>query len=1137
MSTLYHAIPPIAPGVDLFPIPVTALAFDPLSDTLWTGSDDGKIVAYHGTQGMRGVVFPVGGNYTVQNIIATDASVRAFGVSSDGLGAWTRGGVNKWFYRCNPNTSVTAMSNSSASIFFAATSAQELLSINVHTGNIVRKTPTFSTYNNLVDSHTGLVSGSLDGYVRIHDSRKSMDIVHNIQAHLSGVKGLEVGGNFLFTIGTGTRQGHPFPDPLVKIYDMRTMRALPPVPFSGGPAFLNRLPTKSSTIIVTSNEGLVNVVDASNPADSQFHQLSSASYITSVAVSPTGSYMAFGDADGIINLLTAAEDGADVPFNGFEGHPIEWADPPEEVPTIEWSETTPLNSVGMPYYHTQLLSSWTPRLISTSVVSPLPPKIPQQVLDTMKFNDNVAYATLPKELRGRRNVVVSGPKKSGGRFRHQVVKNNEPDTPVFEHDPEDVPKMYRKVEIEYSKFGVEDFDFGFYNHTEYSGLETHILNSYTNPLLQLLHYSRPIRTLAESHITADCRREHCLFCELGFVVRMLEDAKGTNCQSTNFCKTLGFMAQISNLIELIDYGRESAALNYAHMIQSCHRFLIENLSLEGNGYPQNPPLLPKYADGRQAPPSPITQIVGIHAKNVLTCGHCHTTREKDQIMHVIDLVYPRKPPTNSPSDGTDLASIVRTALLRHTTHKASCSACNKPSTTFESRRSISNQDLPHILALNACVFNEDSHQYWKDGRRQTFLKPTLEVRGQVNGHDEPEAVLYELRGLVVQVITKAKQGPTHLVALIKVPEAESTQQGDEDSSWYIFNDFSVQNISEEEALSFPGSWKVPAILYFERIDTQSQLDFRALPKAIDPSILCQDTNISMNRNPHMIKHECLSPEELPRPGALVAIDAEFVLMQQEETEYRSDGTKKVIRPARLSLARVSALRGDGISEGEPFIDDHIHTSEMIVDYLTEFSGIKFGDLDPQVSPHTLTPLKVVYKKLRLLVDRGCIFIGHGLSKDFRIINIFVPPYQVIDTVDLYYLPSRSRRLSLRFLAWFFFRDNIQTDTHDSIEDALTALKLYKTHLQFEAEGIFDRQLERIYKEGRQYNFKPPQAEGSPPVRPSSAGVMPVHPTQSNRPRNPFAPPPPDFNGHGNVPVFPRFFAPVPQAFPPNWRHR
>ena len=111
----------------------------------------------------------------------------------------------------------------------------------------------------------------------------------------------------------------------------------------------------------------------------------------------------------------------------------------------------------------------------------------------------------------------------------------------------------------------------------------------------------------------------------------------------------------------------------------------------------------------------------------------------------------------------------------------------------------------------------------------------------------------------------------------------------------------------------------------------------------------------------------------------------------------------------VPLARVSVLRGDGPKQGVPFIDDHIHTSEVIVDYLTEYSGIQctlvlsvfpasffvlgeadwrrvVGDLDPQMSRYTLTPLKLAYKKLRLLVDLGCIFVGHGLSKDFRIIS-------------------------------------------------------------------------------------------------------------------------------------------------------
>ena len=137
-----------------------------------------------------------------------------------------------------------------------------------------------------------------------------------------------------------------------------------------------------------------------------------------------------------------------------------------------------------------------------------------------------------------------------------------------------------------------------------------------------------------------------------------------------------------------------------------------------------------------------------------------------------------------------------------------------------------------------------------------------------------------------------------------------------------------------------------------------------------------------------------------------------------------------------------------------------------------------------MSPYTLTPLKLVYKKLRLLVDRGCIFIGHGLSKDFRIISefvihkqgcgrspsidIFVPPEQVIDTVDLYFIKARQRRLSLKFLTWFVLNENIQTEVHDSIEDARSALRLYKAYHEFEEQGIFDDKLDELYREGKQY---------------------------------------------------------------------
>jgi len=49
-----------------------------------------------------------------------------------------------------------------------------------------------------------------------------------------------------------------------------------------------------------------------------------------------------------------------------------------------------------------------------------------------------------------------------------------------------VPKRYQRVEIKYSKLGVEDFDFRYYNKTNFAGLETHIPNAYCNGLLQVV---------------------------------------------------------------------------------------------------------------------------------------------------------------------------------------------------------------------------------------------------------------------------------------------------------------------------------------------------------------------------------------------------------------------------------------------------------------------------------------------------------------------------------------------------------------------------------------------------------------------------------------------------------------------------
>lgn len=165
-----------------------------------------------------------------------------------------------------------------------------------------------------------------------------------------------------------------------------------------------------------------------------------------------------------------------------------------------------------------------------------------------------------------------------------------------------------------------------------------------------------------------------------------------------------------------------------------------------------------------------------------------------------------------------------------------------------------------------------------------------------------------------------------------------------------------------------------------------------------------------------------------------------------------------------------------MDEGLPFIDDYITIKEKVVDYLTSYSGITPDDLDitkAKQRGHNLVPLRIAYKKIWILLNLGCKFLGHGLKQDFRVINIHVPKAQVIDTSDLFFIRERLRKLSLQFLAHTLLKEDIQQSTHDSIEDARTALKLYRKYQEFDEAGVLDTMLQEIYAKGVASNFKPP----------------------------------------------------------------
>jgi PAB-dependent poly(A)-specific ribonuclease subunit 2 len=303
------------------------------------------------------------------------------------------------------------------------------------------------------------------------------------------------------------------------------------------------------------------------------------------------------------------------------------------------NDDTPLSAVGMPYYSKPLLSLW-PNNMKFQVGRPSP-KIPTEILKNVKMVDFVGYAKNPKTFRRNQAYTEFSQDPIKPKFRSEqeleIMKSGESKQQEDQAGnnvsiKNGIPFHYRSVEIKYSRFGVEDFDFGFYNKTEYAGLETDIQNSYCNSLLQMLFFIWPLRELAKSHIRVSCFREPCLTCELGFLFRMLEGSNGVNCQASNFLRAFGLVRQ-ANALGLLEPEHITAdsKIAYGALIQTFFRFILEQihqeLAITNSGLPGD-----RF----------LQRLFSISLLSVSICNKDERHRtERETFPFVIDLQYPR----------------------------------------------------------------------------------------------------------------------------------------------------------------------------------------------------------------------------------------------------------------------------------------------------------------------------------------------------------------------------------------------------------------------------------------------------------------------------------------------------------------
>eukprot|EP00929_Paragymnodinium_shiwhaense_P063819 TRINITY_DN31935_c0_g1_i1.p1 TRINITY_DN31935_c0_g1~~TRINITY_DN31935_c0_g1_i1.p1 ORF type:complete len:373 (-),score=116.37 TRINITY_DN31935_c0_g1_i1:45-1163(-) len=199
---------------------------------------------------------------------------------------------------------------------------------------------------------------------------------------------------------------------------------------------------------------------------------------------------------------------------------------------------------------------------------------------------------------------------------------------------------------------------------------------------------------------------------------------------------------------------------------------------------------------------------------------------------------------------------------------------------------------------------------------------------------------------------------------------------------------------------------------------------------------------------------------------VVALDCEMV-------GVGPSGTKN-------GLARVSIVD----HEGAILLDRYVMPNEKITDYRTKVTGISANTLEGK---GVLSEARA--KKMAAELLEGKVVVGHAVHHDFEVLELTHPHVLIRDTALFrpLRLPGREKKVpSLKALADQFLRRTIQEGTHDSVEDARTALRLYGLKSK-----IWERQLKgamQHYTEtgGAEDDATAAETQGKEPARGKAA---------------------------------------------------
>lgn len=1111
---------------------ITKLVFDNETNLIWVGDSYGRVSSYDPTYSLYTRHTAHIGSMPVIDLLSHRNGILS--LSSDSLHFANRRGVTQMSLTSADIAQLSDMktmcypSNNQHRVLCAGgNSASGIVSIDLVKGSLASSTYYSSKVRHVTSNNKLVAIGKQTGSIDIFDPI-SNKVVQSFSGHSASITSMDFKDNTLVTAGKSKTFNYMHSDQFINVYDVRIMKQLPPISFSKTPNFvgnhtssnipigadfLQLHPVLPTVVGVASTSGSFDFIDLVNPSlrTPYIHPCKS---ISQFKISPSGDYLAFIEEDTTLNMWNRSNT-----MSGFTNTAaiVEYQDFPEDtvmpVRIDLDQESYPLSSVGMPYYSETLLSAWPHTVFKTegtinklieessssdvNITSSKPASRMTSHLSSSKYSlqpyNKFRYGprnvlTPYKSLRERRKKMVSTAEENQDR---RELMNYKPINNI------EIPPAYSKLQMIYGKFGVIDFDFGGFNTTKYSGLETDIDCVYVNEIIHLYRFVPEVYNFVVSCLKDEFFQDKSLLTELGFLFDMMTRAEGKICRASNFVDVLESISTAKDLGLVTDQiscrSERAGRLSISPDNLSPH---LKDLTLTENADAEevmkmsyekymtvaqkfNTFLLNRLISEEVQRKVYTTQNIVLEElfgfdvdteiRTLSTCGeYNHETRIMSSLV-VLSPVNNNLKYSNKKLNNQTILPYIESSMSRFRQLSAKCSKCMKQQ-NHEYESTVRN--LPPLLSLNMCLSPEE----WTTAKTvtgwlsnhfyATISKDRPILKLQATDLKTTNAIFkYELTSYVARITDDF--GEEHLVTYAKIFD-----QKIQEFKWYMFNDFLVEEIEEEEALRISYWWKTPEIVVYSDAEEIRKPFVPVSEYSIDDNILYRDYFSEGIRKDVVRQYTLLTREEPPGPGTLVALDAEFVSLTEPRLEINCKGMKTLLKPAKKSLARVSLLRGEGELEGVPFIDDYIISECHIEDYLTQFSGIEPGDLDPKLSKKSLVKRQVFYRKIWLLLQLGCVFVGHGLTNDFRQINIHVPASQIRDT-SLYYLKGK-RYLSLRYLAYAVLHKQVQTGNHDSIEDAHTALLLYRKYLQLKEEGVFEMYLENIYDEGRKMGFRVPE---------------------------------------------------------------